>query len=619
MSVNDQFDQAFRHHAEGRLPEAEALYRAILAANIRHAGALHGLGVMALQTGRLDIALRLIGEAVAVDPGNADYHSDYGFALAQVGRIDDAAVAQRRAADLAPDEARHHFNLGRTLQTLARMEEAEACYRKAVTLMPGVAPFHTNLGLVLLRRGDILAAIEQLTRAVALAPADSMAQASLGSALLEQGDAAAAVTAFERAVQLRPAFPEANGNLIFALNFITTDLARQQAQRKVWNDRAMAVARLPPRAPLPGDRFRDKIRIGYVSKYFRHQAATYAFAPVILHHDRTRFEVVCYSDTAGDDDVTAALKGAAMIWRATAGMSDEALAGQVRADGVDILVDCVGHMQGNRLGAFARKPAPIQVTGWGEPTGTGLAAMDYLFADPVLVPRESRHLFAEKIADLPCFLGYWSPEELPPPGPLPALANGHVTFASFNRTTKITAETVALWAGVLTRLPTSHLLLKFKAHGGAQDHARLTTMFADQGIAAERITFMDETGRADHFAAYGQADICLDPTPHGGGMTTLDALWMGVPVVTLAHATPSSRLAAAVLAALDLGDWIAADAESYIGKAVALAADLPRLAEARAGLRARMAATPVGDPDRYTRAVEMAYEEMFARWLGGKQ
>ncbi len=619
MSVKDRFDQAFLHHAEGRLAAAEALYRAILADDIRHAGALHGLGVMALQTGRPEIAVRLIGEALAVDGGNADYHSDFGFALAQVGRTDDAAAAQRRAVDLAPDQARHHFNLGRTLQTLARTEEAEACYRKAVALMPGVAPFHCNFGLMLLRRGDLAGAMDQLTRAVALAPEDPMTQASLGSALLERGDAAAAVAAFERAVRLHPAFPEANGNLIFALNFTTTDLARQQAQRKVWNDRAMAIARLPARTPMPGDRLRDKIRVGYVSAYFRHQAATYAFAPVILHHDRARFEVICYSDTPAADEVTAALKSAATIWRATAGMSDAALAEQVRADGVDILVDCVGHMQGNRLGAFARKPAPIQVTGWGEPTGTGLAAMDYLFADPVLVPKESRHLFAEKIADLPCFLGYWSPAELPPPGPPPAFANGHVTFASFNRTTKITAATVALWAGVLKRLPTSRLLLKFKAHGGAQDHARLTAAFADRGIAAERITFLDETGRAEHFATYGRADICLDPTPHGGGMTTLDALWMGVPVVTVAHATPSSRLAAAVLAALDLGDWIAADVESYIGKAVELAADPARLADIRAGLRARIAATPVGDPERYTRAVEMAYEGMFSRWLGGKQ
>ncbi len=616
--LQDQFQQAFRHHAEGRLPEAEALYRAILAADMRHGGALHGLGLMALQTGRPDVAVRLIGEALAVDGNTADHHADYGFALLQTGRTDEAVAALKRAVELAPGEARHHFNLGRTFQNLAQLEEAEACYRAAVALAPEAAPFRVNLGLVLLRRCDIQGALEHLKRGVALAPDDAMAQASLGSALLEQGDAPAAARHFERATQLQPAFPEANGNLIFALNFITTDLARQQAQRKLWNDRAMNVPRLPARAPTPGDRTRARIRVGYVSKYFRHQAATYAFAPAILHHDPRRFEVVCYSDTPSEDDVTGMLKDAATLWRATAGLSDDALARQVRADGVDILVDCVGHMQGNRLGAFAHKPAPIQVTAWGEPTGTGLAAMDYLLADPVLVPAASRHLFAEKIADLPCFLGYWSPDDLPAPGPLPAAANGHVTFASFNRAIKITPATVAVWAGVLQRVPDSRLLLKFTAHGGNQDRARLSAAFAAHGIDAARITFLDETSRAAHFAAYQQADICLDPTPHGGGMTTLDALSMGVPVVTLMGETPSSRLAAAVLSAVDL-PWIARDREAYIAAAAALASDLPALADIRDGLRARIAATPVGDPKRYARAVEKAYEEMFVSWLGGKR
>ncbi|MBX7200610.1 MAG: tetratricopeptide repeat protein [Rhodospirillaceae bacterium] len=614
MGLPEQFNEAFRHHAAGRLSAAEALYRAILAADIRHAGALHGLGLMALQTGRPEIAVRLIGEALAVDAGNADHHADYGLALMQAGRTDDAIAAQGRAAGLAPREARHHFNLGRSLQSAARLDEAEACYRKAIALMPDVAAFHGNLGLVLLRRGDLAGAVDELRRGVSLAPDDAMVHASLGAALLEQGDAAAAVARFERAIQLQPDFPEAGGNLIFALNFTTADLAHQQAQRKAWNSRAPAVARLPARTPQA----RAKIRVGYVSKYFRHQAAAYAFAPVILYHDRKRFEVICYSDTTAEDGVTALLKDAATAWRDTTGMSDAALAGQVRADGIDILVDCVGHMQGNRLGAFAYKPAPIQVTAWGEPTGTGLAAMDYLLADPVLVPKDSRRLFAEKVADLPCFLGYWSPEELPPPGPPPALANGHVTFASFNRATKITPATVRLWAAVLHRLPTSRLLLKFTAYGGAQDRTRLAAAFSAQGIAADRIDFMDGTGRAAHFAAYRRADICLDPTPHGGGMTTLDALWMGVPVVTVMKETPSSRLAGAALSALGLEDWIAADAEDYAAKAGTLAADPQRLAEIRAGLRARMAATPVGDPEAYALAVEKAYEGMFADWLGGK-
>jgi protein O-GlcNAc transferase len=615
-AVNDhQFAEAFQHHAAGRLAEAEHIYRAIVARNVRHAGSLHGLGLMAFQTGRPDIAERLIGEAIAVTPDNADYHSDLGLALAQLGKSAAAAAAQRRAAALAPGDARHHYNLGRILQTRGDLAEAAAAYRRAVALAPESAPAHGNLGLVLQRQGDLTGAADHLRQSIALMPNNPMAYCGLGNVLLDRGEAAAAAAQFETAITQAPTFMEAHSNLIFALNFLEgADTARQQAQRRVWNDTMAGVVPLPPRVATSG----TKIRIGYVSSSFRHQAATYAFAPVILHHDRARFDVVCYSGTVAADDVTARLKSAATAWRVTSALDDDQLAAQIRADGIDILVDCVGHMQGHRLGVFARKPAPIQVTAWGEPTGTGLRTMDYLLADPVLVPPAERHLFAEAIADLPCFLGYWSPDILPPPGPLPAAANGYVTFASFNRAAKITAATVKLWAGVLRAVPASRLVLKYRVWGGGADNARITAAFADQGIDPARLTFIGETSRGDHFAAYQQADICLDPAPHGGGMTTLDALWMGLPVVTRAGRTPSSRLAAAVLSALDLGDWIAADDGGYIARAAALAGDLPALAATRAALRPRLEDSSVGDPVRYTRAVEVVYEGMVAQRTGAK-
>ena len=608
-----QFAEAFRHHAAGRLPEAERIYRAILAADIRHAGSLHGLGLMGLQTGRLDIAVRLIGEAIAVAPGIADYHADYGQALAMTGNSADAIAALRRAAQLAPQDARHAFNLGRALQAVGQWAEAEASYRRALALAPDTAPFHANLGLVLQRQGDLTGALEHLREAVRLEPDHPIGHASLGAALLERGEIEGAVAHFEKATLLDPTFAEAHGNLIFALNFLDgADTARQQAQRRKWNDQAVAAARLPAVAVRAG----GKIRLGYVSRYFRHQAATYAFAPVILHHNRARFDVTCYSDTTAEDDVTAVLKSAATRWRETARMSDSELAAQVRADGIDILVDCVGHMQGNRLGAFALKPAPIQVTAWGEPTGTGLDAMDYLLADPVLVPAAERPLFAETIADLPCFLGYWSPEVLPPPGPLPALTAEHVTFASFNRAAKITPVTVKLWAAVLARVPSSRLVLKYVSWERGAENARLKAAFTSCGIDPVRLSFINETTRAEHFAAYRAADIALDPTPHGGGMTTLDALWMGLPVVTLCGRTPSSRLGAATLSALNLSEWIAADSAEYVERAAALASDLPRLARHRESLRARMQSTAVGDPKRYAAAVEAVYEKMYADRVG---
>jgi protein O-GlcNAc transferase len=275
----------------------------------------------------------------------------------------------------------------------------------------------------------------------------------------------------------------------------------------------------------------------------------------------------------------------------------------------------VGHMGGHRLLVFARKPAPIQVTAWGEPTGTGLTAMDYLLADPVLVPESERTLLAEQVFDLPNFLGYWVPDSLPEPGALPAIANCHVTFGSFNRLAKIQDPVLRSWAAILRALPDARLVIKGDLRDGEPGvEEAIVDVFAKEGIGRERFTLLGYSARADHFKAYQQIDIALDPFPHGGGMTTLDALWMGVPVVTWSGHTISSRLSAASLTALGLTDFIAGDRESYISLAVEKSSNLDALARLRSSLRERVAGSAIGDPLLYARTVEAAYRQMWRRW-----
>jgi predicted O-linked N-acetylglucosamine transferase (SPINDLY family) len=236
-----------------------------------------------------------------------------------------------------------------------------------------------------------------------------------------------------------------------------------------------------------------------VSSHFRHQAATYAFGGVIVHHDPEQFEIVCYSDTAEEDDLSAHLRNAAHKWRRTIDLSDDRLVELVRKDQIDILVDLVGHMKGNRLRVFAVKPAPIQVTAWGEPTGTGLKAIDYLFADPVVVPMSERALLAEHVADLPNFIGFWSPDALPNPGPLPAIERGYVTFGSFNRLAKIIDPVLRLWSAILRAVPNSRLALKDRLLEQQRD--TIIGTLAEEGISADRVTLLGHGGRAEHFAA----------------------------------------------------------------------------------------------------------------------
>jgi protein O-GlcNAc transferase len=331
---------------------------------------------------------------------------------------------------------------------------------------------------------------------------------------------------------------------------------------------------------------------------------------VFSARDRGAVEVTCYSEVERPDEITAHFQAAADRWRLTLGMAPDAMADLIRRDGIDILVDLSAFTRGNRLLVFARKPAPIQVTAWGYATGTGLSTMDYFFADPVVVPPGEQRYFAEEVVYLPSVLAYTPFPDAPPP----LRADGPLTFGSFNRPSKLNDETLALWARVLAAVPGSRLLLKF---GGMDDPAlaaRVRAVLARHDVAPERVELRGQTSTYDHVAAYGEVDIALDPVPHGGGVTTLEATWMGVPTLTLPGDRVSSRVTASVLTTLGLTSWIARSPDEYVALARRHAANPVALSVLRAGLRDRLAASPICDSVRYCRAVEAAYRAMWRRW-----
>ncbi|MGH6973529.1 MAG: tetratricopeptide repeat protein, partial [Stellaceae bacterium] len=506
------------------------------------------------------------------------------------------------------------FNLGNAL--LAQNDAASIdAYRRAVELQPDLADAHMNLGVVLRRQGQAQAAVACFRRAIELRPDGAAAYDNLAGMLTEMGQLDEAVAASRRALDLGPTSAEAHSNLIFNLNFdASLGIAEHQAERRRWAARhadALAPAVAPRSADLDPER---RLRIGYVSAHFRAYAASYAFGGVLTHHDPANVEIFCYSDTRQADALTAIFRGAAQHWRVTADLGDAALAERIARDRIDILVDLVGHMSSHRLLVFARRPAPIQITAWGEPTGTGLKTMDYLFADPVLIPPAERSLFAETIIDLPGALGYWTPEKLPAPGPLPARANGFATFGSFNRRAKITPDVLRDWSAILCALSDARLVLKAKQFGDPAEQNSLRGEFARAGMPVERVTFLGQTGRTEHFAAYRTLDLALDPFPHGGGMTTLDALAMGVPVITRTGRTIPSRLAASCLTALDLTQFIASDESAYVAAAVATARDLSTLEKLRAELPGHLEHSSIGDARQYTASVEDAYRAAWRRY-----
>jgi predicted O-linked N-acetylglucosamine transferase (SPINDLY family) len=377
---------------------------------------------------------------------------------------------------------------------------------------------------------------------------------------------------------------------------------------------------LPPvPAPAPHANARDlerPLRVGYVSADFCAHPVGYFILPVLAAHDRARVAVHCFSGRLVEDDVSARLRGHAAAWRSTVGVDDAALAAQIRADGIDILVDLGGHTAGNRLGAFARKPAPIQVTWLGYPATTGLRAIDYRLSDAFADPADADRQSVEALVRLPGgFHCYVPADAAPDVAPAPARAQGVVTFGSFNNLSKVNARVIAAWGRVLAAVAGSRLLVKARPLADPDTRARYQALFAQAGVAPERVSLIaTATSWRDHMAQYGQVDIALDTFPYNGTTTTCDALWMGVPVITLRGDRHAGRVGVSLLSHVGLPELIADTLDDYVAKAAALAGDLDRLAALRTGLRPRLVAAPIGDPQRFTRALEDAYREMWRRW-----
>ncbi|HEX5278629.1 MAG TPA: tetratricopeptide repeat protein [Micropepsaceae bacterium] len=595
-----------------RIDEALDSYDRAAAMQPDFAEAFVNRGILLQERDLLTEALASYDRAIAINPRYAEAYNNRGLVLQRLNRFGDALNSFDRAIGLKPGYAEALNNRGFILHRLGRFEDAIASYQSALALAPDFLDALNNIGVSFHRVNRFEEALASYDRALTIKPDCSEALCNRGQVLLVQGEISAAIACLKSAAEITHN-PAVHSAFIFGLNFDpSASASSKQAERRNWASR-YAQGLVPSIVSHNNDGDPDRpIRLGYVSSYFRRSASAQSFGGVIANHGQG-FHVTCYSDTTIMDDVTETIRHRADQWRDTAGLPDQQLADLIRRDRIDILIDLVGHMAGNRLLVFARKPAPIQVTAWGEPTGTGLAVMDYLLADRTLVPECEAPLLAERIVHLPNFLGFWPPGSIPPPAPLPALRNGHVTFGCFNRLEKLSPAVLTAWTAILRDMPTARLTLKDKALENAQQCDRLRRVFADNGVSPDWLTLLPESDSDTHFATYNEIDIALDPFPHSGGMTTLDALWMGVPVLTCPGETISSRLAAASLANLGLHEFICPDRESYIAAALAMANHLERLSDLRSTLRGLMATSDFGDPEKYSRAVENAYRHMWRK------
>jgi protein O-GlcNAc transferase len=568
----------------GRLDQAEALCRQLLERDPRDAEALNQAALIAARRKDYRQAIRYFRRAIRSNAANVGYHNNLGNALLALRQPDEAARHYRQVLQRAPDFVMARLNLGIALSELGRPEEAIGCFRQVVAAEPRLASAYRGLASVLSSQGRIEEAIEVNRRVLELDPDDA---------------------------------DTLSGYLFFiARHGLLSPRERLEAHRQ-WELRHCAPGSVPVLSLTVDRDPARRLRIAYVSPDFRTHAVSHFIEPVLAAHDRSRVEVYCYAQVRFEDQVTQRLRSLADHWRSVLDLDDDQAAQAIRDDRVDILIDLAGHTGSHRLKVFARRPAPVQATYLGYFATTGLSAMDYWITDAVIHPQDTPELSSERIYRLDrCWVCYQPPAAAPPVKARPN-RGAELIFGSFNDLAKVSPEAIRLWSRILRALPGSRLLLKAKALTEPATRKRIQAGFAAYGIERQRLRL---EGRVPsfrkHLALYGQVDIALDTVPVTGATTTADALWMGVPVVTLAGPCMAQRQSASLLTALGREEWIASSEEEYLEKALALARDPDLRAELRAGQRELMAHSTLCDGPGLARALEDAYRRMWLGFLG---
>jgi protein O-GlcNAc transferase len=623
-----------RHERIEELDQSIEAYRAALALQPTDASAHNNLGTALETLGRLDEAIACYQTALRLQPRYAEAFFNLGNAQATRRRPDEAVCAYRAALEAQPAYPEALTNLGNVLREEDAMAEAISAYRQALALRPDFAEAHNNLATALKDDGQTDAAEASFREALRLKPDYAQALSNLGNLLKEQGLLPDAIAALRQAVALRPGVVVLQNNLIYTLHFAPDyDPAAVAAELRVWNDRhAAPLTRFIK--PHPNSRDPDRpLRIGFVSPDFRghpigrfllslfaaHAAAQTAtdgagVGPNAVEGGICRF--YCYSDVPFPprkaDPITSRIKAGADSWANTADLTDHELAELIRLDQIDILLDLTMHMEGSRLQTFAQKPAPVQMTYLAYPTSTGMETMDYRLSDNAFDPPDSdTGIYTEKTLRLASYWCYPAPENAPPVSPLPALTAGHITFACLNNFAKVSPQALATWIDILKTLPNSRLFLH-AAPGRHRD--RVHTALSHAGITPDRCHFFGFLPFADYLALHHQIDIALDPFPYAGGTTSCDALYMGVPLITLAGPTALSRGGVSILSALGMPELIGRTPGDYFRIAVGLANDLPHLQHLRATLRKRMLTSALMDGQAFLHDFRTTLRSAWHAW-----
>jgi len=608
------------YHKTGKVDDAISCYKKSLSFNPHNAEAYNTLGLLSRDEGRMEEAITSIKKALSLKPDFPGAYNNLGLVFTEQGNMHEAVVNFRKATSLDSNYAEAYSNLGAALNQLGKLAEAIENLKTAVSIKPLYLEAHNNLGLVFLKLDKFNLAEDSFREALAIDPAYAHAHNNLGLVYNNKGDFDEAISHLREALEVKEDYFVAHSNLLLIMNYqpqITQQEIFKESLRFA-KQQITSEARYSHLSSVK-DASGRKLRIGYISPDFHKHSVSFFFKPLLEAHNREKFEIYCYSDVKIPDIMTSQLEAAADHWRPVVRKKDEEVIDQIIKDQIDILVDLTGHTRNNRLPMFAHKPAPIQVGWLGYPNTTGLQAIDYRFTDIIADPlAKDDEFYSEELIRLKgCFLCY-HPYESPPGVAIPPFEeSGAVTFGSFNNLAKINSRVIKVWSKILLGVPDSKLVLKTRQLNDEHVGKKYITMFIEEGISSDRIELMNMMpDRDSHLSVYNEIDIALDPFPYNGTTTTCEALWMGVPVVTLLGDRHAGRVGASILHAIGMQDILLADSsESYIELAIKLAGNKDLLINLRKDLRQQMKSSPLCDANSFARKVEEAYQNMWGRYL----
>jgi protein O-GlcNAc transferase len=566
------------------------------------------LGNTLMQLGQYDRAAQCYHRVLALTPEHAVTYNSLCAALLKSRKFSSAIQACAEAIRLQPEYAEAYTNLGNALGESGQYDKAIASHQRAISLNPELAPAHYNLGNALVAVNRFTDAVVHYEESLCIDPNLSDVKGNLANALGFCGEIQRALAVYRNALEFNPHDVISHSGLLLSMIYAADTTPAQLYKEHVrWNSiHCGSIVRTPVhRNPTDPGR---TLRICYVSADFRSHSIAWFIEPLLENHDRNNFEIFCYHNNYKSDRTTERLMSLSGKWSNVAELHDDALAAKIRDDAIDILVDLAGHTAGNRLLAFARKPASLQVTWLGYPCTTGMDAIDYRITDNLADPPGSDQFYTETLLRLPhSFICYKAPAQSPSVGPLPLLKTGHVTFGSFNMLSKLTPEVIKLWSTILRELPGSRIILKNNSFLDPKIIIKTGELFKKHGVTAPQLELVAwKPSLQEHLELYNRIDISLDTFPYNGTTTSLESLWMGSPFITLAGNQHAGRVGSSILGNLSLDELIADTHEDYLNIVRSLAADTHRLSTLRSNLRSRLQESYLCDASGFTRNFESA-------------